>query len=140
MIKVLCLLLTLLMIPSMSNSSEKINLEDYINSFSWNKRIVLLISKTKYIDLINETYLFFKKNNCENEARNLKYISIVGDDINKYIIPDRYTNKYGIWLIGYDGGDKSYSTDTSLLREIHNIIDTMPVRKSEMNEQNEKCK
>ena len=45
----------------MSNSSVKINLEDYINSFSWNKRIVLLISKTKYIDLINETNLFFKK-------------------------------------------------------------------------------
>ena len=140
MIKVLCLLLTLLMIPSMSNSSEKINLEDYINSFSWNKRIVLLISKTKYIDLINEMDLFFKEKNCKNEARNLKYISIVGDDINKYIIPDRYTNKYGIWLIGYDGGDKSYSNDTSLLKEIHNIIDTMPVRKSEMNEQNEKCK
>ena len=127
------------MIPSMSNSSEKINLEDYINSFSWNKRIVLLISKTQYINLINETDLFFKENNCENEARNLKYISIVGDDINKYIIPDRYTNKYGIWLIGYDGGDKSYSTDTSLLKEIHNIIDTMTIRKSEMIEQNEKC-
>ena len=48
-------------------------------------------------------------------------------------------NKYGIWLIGYDSGDKSCSTDTSLLKEIHNIIDTMPVRKSEMNEQNEEC-
>ena len=136
-IKGLCLLLTLLMFPIMSNSSVKINLEEYINSFSWDKRIVLFI--TKDIHFINETDDFFKTNSCENEERNLKYIRIVGDDINKYIIPDRYKNKYGLWLIGYDGGDKSYSNDTSLLKEIHNIIDTMPIRKSEMTEQNEKC-
>jgi len=127
------------MFPTMSNSSTKINLEDYINLFSWNKRIVLFITKEKYIHFINETDDFFKRNSCENEARNLKYIRIVGDDISKYIIPDRYKNKYGIWLIGYDGGYKSYSTDTSLLKEIHNIIDTMPIRKSEITEQNDKC-
>ena len=136
-IKVLCLLLTLLMFPIMSNSSVKINLEEYINSFSWDKRIVLFITKDTYF--INETDDFFKINSCKNEERNLKYIRIVGDDINKYTIPDRYKNKYGLWLIGYDGGDKSYSNDTSLLKEIHNIIDTMPIRKSEMTEQNEKC-
>ena len=121
----------------MSNSSVKINLEEYINSFAWDKRIVLFI--TKDIHFINETDDFFKTNSCENEERNLKYIRIVGDDINKYIVPDRYKNKYGLWLIGYDGGDKSYSNDTSLLKEIHNIIDTMTIRKSEMTEQNEKC-
>ena len=125
------------MFPMMSNSSVKINLEEYINSFSWDKRIVLFI--TKDIHFINETDDFFKTNSCENEERNLKYIRIVGDDINKYIVPDRYKNKYGLWLIGYDGEDKSYSNDTSLLKEIHNIIDTMPIRKSEMTEQNEKC-
>ena len=121
----------------MSNSNVKINLEEYINSFSWDKRIVLFI--TKDIHFINETDDFFTTNSCENEERNLKYIRIVGDDINKYIVPDRYKNKYGLWLIGYDGGDKSYSNDASLLKEIHNIIDTMTIRKSEMIEQNEKC-
>ena len=136
-IKVLCLLLTLLMFPVMSNSSVKIDLEDYINSFSWDKRIVLFIAKD--IHFINKTDDFFKTNSCENEERNLKYIRIVGDEINKYIIPDRYMNKYGIWLIGYDGQDKSHSTDISLLEEIHNIIDTMPIRKKEMTKQNEKC-
>ena len=130
-------MLLLTLFPIMSNSSVKINLEEYINSFSWDKRIVLFI--TKDIHFINETDDFFKTNSCENEERNLKYIRIVGDDINKYIVPDRYKNKYGLWLIGYDGGDKSYSNDTSLLKEIHNIIDTMPIRKSEMTEQNEKC-
>ena len=137
--KVLCFLLALFMFPTMGNSSTKINLQDYINSLSWKKRIVLFITKAKYVHFINETDEFFKRNNCKNEARNLKYIRIVGDEINKYIIPDRYMNKYGIWLIGYDGQDKSHSTDISLLKEIHNIIDTMPIRKKEMIEQNEKC-
>jgi len=139
MSKVLCLLLALSMFPTMSNLNTKINLEDYINSFSWDKRIVLFITKEKYIYFINETDDFFKRHICENEARNLKYIRIVGDEINKYIIPDRYKNKYGIWLIGYDGGDKSYSNDTSLLKEIHNIIDTMTIRKIEMTAENKKC-
>ena len=137
--KVLCFLLALLIFPTMGNSSTKIDLQDYINSLSWKKRIVLFITKAKYVHFINETDEFFKRNNCKNEARNLKYIRIVGDEINKYIIPDRYMNKYGMWLIGYDGQDKSHSTDISLLKEIHNIIDTMPIRKKEMTEQNEKC-
>jgi hypothetical protein len=125
--------------PAMSSSNTKINLDDYINSFSWDRRVVLLITKEKNDQLILKTDDFFKRNSCENESRNLKYIRIVGDDINKYIIPDRYKNKYGIWLIGYDGGDKSYSTDASLLKEIHNIIDTMPIRQTEMVEQTKKC-
>ena len=139
MLKFFLLFLIFLIPPSMSNSSVKINLNEYINSFSWNKRIVLLITKRKYIHLINETDLFFETNKCQNEARNLKYIRIVGDEINKYIIPDRYKNKYGIWLIGYDGIDKTYSLDISLLKEIHNIIDTMPIRKKEINEHKDKC-
>ena len=125
------------MFPVMSNSSVKIDLEDYINSFSWDKRIVLFI--TKDFHFINETDDFFKTNSCENEERSLTYIRIVGDDIDKFTIPERYKNKHGLWLIGYDGEDKSYSNDTSLLKEIHNIIDTMPIRKSEMTDQKEKC-
>ena len=91
-IKVLCLLLTLLIFPGMSYSSVKIDLEDYINSFSWDKRIVLFIAKD--IHFIYETDDFFKTNSCENEERNLKYIRIVGDDIDKYTIPERYKNKH----------------------------------------------
>ena len=139
MIKVLYIFLTLLVFPTMSNSSTKTNLEDYINSFSQDKRMVLLITKENHINVISETDNFFKNNSCKNEARNLEYIRIIGDDINKYIIPDRYKNKYGIWLIGYDGGDKAHSNDASLLNEIHNIIDTMPIRQTEMAEQTKTC-
>ena len=124
---------------SMSYASEKIILEDYINSFAWKKRIVLFISKSKYIYFINETDNFFKKNKCENDNRNLKYIRIVGDEVKKYNISEKFKNKYGMWLIGYDGQIKSYSSDISLLKEIYNVVDKMPLRKEEIIKQKIKC-
>ena len=117
---------------SMSYASEKIILEDYINSFAWEKRIVLFISKSKYVYFINETDNFFKKNKCENDNRNLKYIRIVGDEVKKYNISEKFKNKYGMWLIGYDGQIKSYSSDISLLKKIYNIVDKMTLRKKEI--------
>ena len=124
---------------SMSYAYEKIILEDYINSFAWEKRIVLFISKSKYVYFINETDNFFKKNKCENDNRNLKYIRIVGDEVKKYNISEKFKNKYGMWLIGYDGQIKSYSSDISLLKEIYNVVDKMPLRKEEIIKQKIKC-
>ena len=124
---------------SMSYASEKIIMKDYINSFAWKKRIVLFISKSKYVYFINETDNFFKKNKCENDNRNLKYIRIVGDEVKKYNISEKFKNKYGMWLIGYDGQIKSYSSDISLLKEIYNVADKMPLRKEEIIKQKIKC-
>ena len=137
--KISTFLMILFMSISMSYASEKIIMEDYINSFAWKKRIVLFISKSKYVYFINETDNFFKKNKCENDNRNLKYIRIVGDEVKKYNISEKFKNKYGMWLIGYDGQIKSYSSDISLLKEIYNIVDKMPLRKKEILEQKIKC-
>lgn len=137
--KISTFLLISFMSISMSYASEKIILEDYINSFAWEKRIVLFISKSKYVYFINETDNFFIKNKCENDNRNLKYIRIVGDEVKKYNISEKFKNKYGMWLIGYDGQVKSYSSDISLLKEIYNIVDKMPLRKKEILEKKIKC-
>ena len=137
--KISTFFIILFMSISMSYASEKKILEDYINSFAWEKRIVLFISKSKYVYFINETDKFFKKNKCENDNRNLKYIRIVGDEVKNYNISEKFKNKYGMWLIGYDGQIKSYSSDISLLKEIYNIVDKMPLRKKEILEQKIKC-
>ena len=137
--KILTFLMISLASTSICYASEKIILEDYINLFAWEKRLVLFISKSKYVYFINETDNFFKENNCENDSRNLHYVRIVGDEVKKYIISEKFKNKYGMWLIGYDGQIKSYSSDISLLKEIYNIIDKMPMRKKEILEQKKKC-
>ena len=142
MIKKICLVFIFTILPNISNSIEKIDLQKQIQSFLWNKRIILFITKAKYIHFINEVDDFFKKYKCENEMRNLEYVKIVGDEVSNYIFPDKYKNKYGIWLIGYDGQVKGHSTDISLLKKIHHLIDKMPIRKKEMidsPEQNGKC-
>ena len=100
MIKKKCLFLVFIVLSNICYSSEKIDLNKKIQSFSWNKRIVLFITKAKYIHFINEVDNFFDKYKCENEKRNLEYIKIIGNEVNKYIFPDKYKNKYGIWLIG----------------------------------------
>ena len=142
MIKKVYILFIFLILTNISYSSEKIDLQEQIQSFSWNKRIVLFKTKAKYVHFISEVDNFFNKYKCENEKRNLEYIKIVGDEVNKYILPDKYENKYGIWLIGYDGQVKGHSIDISLLKKIHHLIDKMPIRKKEMidsPEQNGKC-
>ena len=123
----------------MANTNSLLSLDKIINDFGWEKRIILLIADREDTNLIDGVESFFAERECQNKNRNLVLHKIVGDEITKYKIPKRYEGRRGIWLIGYDGGDKSYSTDASLLKEIHNIIDTMPIRKTEMAEQNKKC-
>ena len=70
MIKKICLIFIFIILPNISNSSEKIDLQKQIQSFSWNKRIVLFITKGKYIHFINEVDDFFKKHRCERAKKN----------------------------------------------------------------------
>ena len=58
----------------------------------------------------------------------------------KFSLPQKYQNKYGIWLIGYDGENKSYSKNSDLLKVMHIIIDEMPIRKEEMLVKKTQCK
>ena len=51
--------------------------------------------------------------------------------------PEFINNKYGIWLIGYDGMIKDYSSDDKIFLKLFDLIDSMPMRKSEII--NDKC-
>ena len=98
-----------------------------------------MIADHEDINLIRGVDNFFKEEACQNKNRNLVSYKIIGDEIKKYKIPKRYEGKKGIWLIGYDGGDKAYSEDLSLLNKLYDIVDKMPIRKNEMLNQNSKC-
>ena len=123
----------------MGNSNSLISLDKIISNFEWEKRILLLITDHEDINLIRGVDIFFKEEACQNKNRNLELYKIIGDEINKYKIPKRYEGKKGIWLIGYDGGDKAYSEDLSLLNKLYDIVDKMPIRKNEMLSQDSKC-
>lgn len=123
----------------MGNSSSLISLDKIISNFEWEKRILLLIADDGDINLIRGVDSFFKKEACQHKDRNIELYKIVGDEIRKFEIPRRYKGKKGIWLIGYDGGNKAYSKDLSLLNKLYDIIDKMPIRRNEMLNQDSKC-
>ena len=123
----------------MGNTNALLSLDKIISNFGWEKRIVLLIADNEDIKLIRGVESFFKEEVCENKNRNLVLYKIIGDEITKYKIPKRYEGRRGIWLIGYDGGDKAYSRDLALLNQLYEIIDEMPVRQSEMLRQESRC-
>ena len=123
----------------MGNSNSLISLDKTISNFEWKKRILLLITDDEDINLIRGVDYFFKEEACQNKDRNIELYKIIGDEIRKYKIPRRYEGKKGIWLIGYDGGDKAYSRDLSLLNQLYDIVDEMPIRQNEMLNQDSKC-
>ena len=123
----------------MGNSNSLISLDKTISNSEWKKRILLLITDDEDINLIRGVDYFFKEEVCQNKDRNIELYKIIGDEIRKYKIPRRYEGKKGIWLIGYDGGDKAYSRDLSLLNQLYDIVDKMPIRQNEMLNQDSKC-
>ena len=123
----------------MGNSNSQIPLDEMLSQFQWKKRILLLITDEEDIKLINGVNAFFNEEMCQNKNRNLELFKIVGDEISKYKIPRKYVGKKGVWLIGYDGGDKAYSRDLSLLNQLYDIIDKMPIRLNEMANENPNC-
>ena len=54
-------------------------------------------------------------------------------------IPSYVNNKFGFWLVGYDGGVKLFSKEISILKNIFSTIDSMPLRKNEMLSKTSKC-
>ena len=79
------------------------------------------------------------KQKCKNDERNLELLKIKKK--NNYHIKSTsyFKDKTGIWLIGYDGTIKGYSEDDTLLSNLYNLIDSMPIRKNEMKNLNKNC-
>ena len=117
---------------------KNISLSNKLENYKWKKRILLLIDKEDTA-LVNEVNKFFITNKCKNDERNLELIKFKkGNDYYKKRT-SYFKDKTGIWLIGYDGNIKGYTEDNTLLLNLHNIIDNMPIRKGEMKEFKTNC-
>ena len=119
--------------------AKSIFINNILESYKWNKRILLFIANDRDVALIKEVNNFFITNKCKNEERNLELLKIIKDNTKHIIIPNYYENKKGIWLIGYDGYIKAYTKDASLLSKLHNLIDNMPIREEELERIKSNC-
>ena len=118
---------------------NKSSLHKTIENYKWKKRILLLITTEEDTVLINEVEKFFINQKCKNDERNLELLKIKKDNGSHIMRTSYFKDKTGIWLIGYDGAIKGYTDDNTLLSNLHNLIDNMPIRKEEMKNLKKNC-
>ena len=103
-----------------------------LDTYTWNNRLVVLITEKDQTNLEKQVKEFFEQHECDINDRNLKLLHfLVRDPIIKEL-PTRMHSKTGIWLVGYDGSVKDYSEDAYLLSGLFDLIDKMPMRRREM--------
>ena len=108
-----------------------------ISELSWEKRLLVVSYEKKDDQIFTKTKKFISDNKCEIEDRNLEIIFYEKFENKDYSKPDFMNNKYGIWLIGYDGMIKDSSSDDKIFLRLFDLIDSMPMRKDE--KINDKC-
>ena len=118
---------------------NNISLHKTLENYKWKKRILLIITNEEDTVLFNEVNKFFITQKCKNDERNLELLKIKKDKGYHIKRTSYFKDKTGIWLIGYDGNIKGYTEDNTLLSNLHNLIDNMPIRKKEMKEFKKNC-
>jgi len=110
-----------------------------INKYNWNSRLLLINIDNTENELYQSLLKFQIEKFCEFEDRKLIGIKFEDGINDAYFTPDFISNKYGMWLVGYDGTVKGFSEDQSFLYQIFDIIDEMPMRQIEMQKNPTTC-
>ena len=108
-----------------------------ISELSWEKRLLVISYDEQEDQIFIKSKKFISDNKCEIEDRNLEIIFYEKFKNKDYAKPEFINNKYGIWLIGYDGMIKDFSNDDKIYLRLFDLIDSMPMRKDEII--NDKC-
>ena len=136
MVKKLKLLLIFYFLMSVNFAmAEKKSLSNYL----WENRLLIISYKKGNTDIKNSIKKLIQKNQCEFDDRNLKVIFFENYKNSNYQTPSYVNNKFGFWLVGYDGGVKLFSKDAIIIENIFSTIDSMPVRKDEISSKSSKC-
>ena len=108
-----------------------------ISDLNWKKRVLIISYNNQSDELLTKTIKYISDNKCEIDDRNLEVIFFEKYKNKDFLTPKFINQKYGIWLLGYDGQIKNYSQDDKIFIRLFNLIDSMPMRKEEV--KNDKC-
>ncbi len=108
-----------------------------ISELSWEKRVLVISYEKQDDQIFIKAKKFISDHKCEIVERNLEIIFYKKFNSKVYSKPKFINNKYGIWLIGYDGMIKDYSPDDKIFLRLFKLIDSMHLRQNEM--KNDKC-
>lgn len=119
-----------------------------LSDFQWKNRLIILLSKNETSEKIKEQIIILHQNPEALRERKLRLIHAVpGKSRNLFpIITDwKYSNLYEdlsnnndveIVLIGLDGGEKLRQTESIKTKQLFDLIDSMPMRKAEIQNKN----
>jgi len=108
-----------------------------ISELNWKKRVLLVSYKNEDEKIFNKSNKFISEYKCQIDDRNIEILFFKNFKNKDYNSPDFIENKYGVWLIGYDGNIKDYTEDDKIFIGFFDLIDSMPMRKNEI--KNDKC-
>ena len=108
-----------------------------ISELGWEKRVLVISYENQNDQIFIKAKKFISDHKCEIEDRNLEIIFYKKFKSKVYSKPKFISNKYGIWLIGYDGMIKDSGSDDKIFLRLFDLIDSMPMRIDEM--VNDKC-
>ena len=101
-----------------------------ISELVWKKRLLIISYEKEDDELITKSLNFISDNTCEINDRSLELIFFKKFK-NKNFKKPKFVNGYGIWLLGYDGEVKGFTSDSSIMLRLFSLIDSMPMRKNE---------
>ena len=107
-----------------------------LNQYLWKNRSILTFVEDEHHPDLIKLIAEMKKNNCEILNRELLHFHFSnGHKIGNLITTN--DQSFRILLIGKDGGIKYESNRSVSLIQLFKLIDSMPMRKNEM--QNDRC-
>ena len=107
-----------------------------ISDLNWEKRIIIISYKKQSDELFTKSIKFISDNKCEIDDRNIEIIFFENFKNKEFLTPKFINKKNGIWLLGYDGEIKDYSQNDKIYVQLFNLIDSMPMRKEEIKNDN----
>ena len=103
-----------------------------ISDLNWKKRVLIISYNNQNDELLTKTIKYISDNKCQIDDRNLEVIFFEKFKNNDFVTPKFINEKYGVWLLGYDGEIKDYSLNVKIFDRLFNLIDSMPMRKNEI--------
>lgn len=129
---------SLLLVPFLMTTIVDTPLWEKMEKMRWKNRVIVVYApKENSQELLKQKQLLANKT-AEIEDRDIVLVSCIGTTLNgedrTYL--QRHFNhdltKFGVWLVGKDGGTKHSSLQAVTAARFFGMIDAMPMRRSEM--------
>jgi hypothetical protein len=133
------LLIPLLLTPLLLFSfTKEVPLWEKMQSLAWKNRVIVLYAPEANSKEFEQQKQILAAQTKELNERDLVVIECVGKTLSpedKNYVAHHFMhdlNGFGVWLVGKDGGTKLSETKPVSTEKFFSLIDSMPMRRSEM--------